>query len=190
MKQIRKQLFETNSSSTHSVTLASGKLVNTINYCQLDNYVDPADHYIHMKFGEFGWEEMEYTDALTKLQYLLNMIIETNKVSSINPNGIKTLEDFYNCDDFLLLESIVAENVKDCEGINIFDDDIEAHPYELEDNDGNKCINYYLTYNGYIDHQSCECYKCLTDFLNEWDTTIEDFIFDENVVLETDNDNH
>lgn len=190
MRQIRKTIFETNSSSTHSVTMASGKLVNTIDYCQLDNYVDPADHYIHMTFGEFGWEEMEYTDALTKLQYLLNMILETNKVSSINPNGIKTLEDFYNCDDFLLLESIVAENVKDCKGINIFDDDIEAHSYDSVDNDGNNCINYYLTYNGYIDHQSCEGYKCLADFLNEWDTTVEDFIFDKNVVLVTDNDNH
>ena len=58
--QVRQGVFETNSSSTHSVTLASGKLVNTINYCQLDNYVDQADHYIHMKFGEFEIEEVDF----------------------------------------------------------------------------------------------------------------------------------
>ena len=189
MKSIRKQLFETNSSSTHSVTLVNQNTSN-IDFSQLDVYVDPVDHYIHMQFGEFGWEEMEYTDALTKLQYLLNMIIETNQVSSINPNGIKTLGDFYNCDDFLLLKSIVIEHVKDCEGIVIFDDQIKANPYESEDEHHNPCINYYLTYNGYIDHQSHEGYKCLANFLDEWDITIEEFIFDTNVVLVTDNDNH
>ena len=49
---------------------------------------------------------------------------------------------------------------------------------------------YYLEHPGYIDHQSCEDYGCLDHFLNRYGVTLEQFIFDPNVTLITDNDNH
>lgn len=62
MKQIRKSVFETNSSSTHSVTI-SGK----------DEYEIPK--YIPaISFGEYGWEEEEYGGIENKLSYFITML--------------------------------------------------------------------------------------------------------------------
>ena len=188
MKQTRHNIFETNSSSTHSVSLTNMNN-NILNFEQLENYVDPADHYIHIKFGEFGWGYNEYIDAYTKLQYLLNMIMETHKGEFCH-EGEVTIEDFYNLDEFILLESTIADCVQNCKGLCIYNDVIWKHEYESEDLNGNPCTGYYITYNGYIDHQSCEDYSCMLDFLNDYDTTIEDFVFNENVMLLIDNDNH
>ena len=188
MKQTRHNIFETNSSSTHSVSLTN--ISSDIpNFEQLESYVDPADHYIHIKFGEFGWGYDEYTDAYTKLQYLLNMIMDTHKGEFCH-EGEVSIEDFYNLDEFILLESTIADCVQNCKGFCIYDDGIVKHSYDSEDADGNPCKRYYVSYNGYIDHQSYEDYNCMMDFLNEWDTTIEDFVFNENVMLVIDNDNH
>jgi len=186
MKQIRHNIFETNSSSTHSVSLTNMSS-DIPNFEQLDSYVDPADHYIHIGFGEFGWGYNEYVDAYTKLQYLLTMILETNKCDFGKPIGIKSIEEFYLCDDFILLESIITEHVKDCKGINIIDPDIKLNVCEIEGTDE---VIQYVTHNGYIDHQSCENYNCLADFLNDFETTIEDFVFNENVMLLIDSDNN
>lgn len=58
MKQIRKSVFETNSSSTHSVTIKDGPL----------DYVNEEDK-IEVYPGEFGWEEERYTTFPKKLSY-------------------------------------------------------------------------------------------------------------------------
>ena len=44
------------------------------------------------------------------------------------------------------------------------------------------------SYCGYIDHQSC--YPSLKDFLDDWGISLERFIFDGDVELIIDNDNH
>lgn len=189
MIQERHSIFETNSSSTHSVSFNSGLFDSIVDTSQLDSYVDPADNCIHIKFGEFGWGYDEYTDAYTKLQYLLNMIMETHKEEFCH-EGEVSIEDFYNLDEFILLEATITSNVKDCKGICIYDDGIIKHSYEGKNKDGNPCTGYYITCNGYIDHQSYEGYNCMMDFLNDWETTIEDFVFNENVMLIIDNDNN
>lgn len=62
MINIRRQVFETNSSSTHSISIAGGTagLLDTI---------VPKDGVIHLTGGEFGWEWEKYNDALTKANY-------------------------------------------------------------------------------------------------------------------------
>lgn len=180
MKQIRNNIFETNSSSTHSISI-SGQSV--YDYQTLESMVDPADHYIHIEFGEFGWGYDEFIDPINKLQYILTMIME------IHGNELETFNDFYNLDEFILVESIVTEHTEGCKGICIANDDFERNSYESEDEDGNPVTKYWSSFNGYIDHQSCE-YVSLDDFLEDWGIGIENFIFDENVKLIIDNDNH
>jgi len=62
MKQIRKGVFETNSSSTHSIALGLEMLLDTIKP-NADNNI------IFLTGGEFGWEWAKYNDALTKANY-------------------------------------------------------------------------------------------------------------------------
>lgn len=63
MKQVRHKVFETNSSSTHSIS------ISTNNPVTMDTlYVDETGTVIIYP-GEFGWEVEEYTDAQTKASY-------------------------------------------------------------------------------------------------------------------------
>ena len=183
MRQERHNIFETNSSSTHSVSLTNMSS-DIPNFEQLDSYVDPADHYIHMTFGEFGWGYDEYTDAYTKLQYLLTLLLEIKK-ATFGREGITTMDEFYNLDEYILIESIVTEHAKECKGICIYDDGLEVKEYEGPDGE----TRYWTTHNGYVDHQSCENYDCLADFLDDWETDIETFVFNENNMLVIDCDN-
>lgn len=64
MKKVRQSVFETNSSSTHSISVASfseGDLMDTI----------PLDVYgnIVLEGGEFGWEIENYHSAIDKANY-------------------------------------------------------------------------------------------------------------------------
>lgn len=187
MRQIRKSIFETNSSSTHSVNIYGASNPPIYEYT-LGEYVDPADHYIHIQFGEFGWGYDEYEDDFNKLQYLLTMILETHK-ATFGHGGIKTIDEFYMLDDFLLVESIVTEHIPECKGICIFDDGFEFHEYDDPEIDINNESHGYLYHNGYIDHQSCEDYHCLGDFLEDWGVSVEEFLFNPHVQLVIDNDN-
>lgn len=185
MIQERKNIFETNSSSTHSVCLTNEPKYN---WNELDEYVNSEDKRLHIKFGKFGWGYDEYDDAYNKLSYLLTMILEIRK-AYFGQEGIKTLEEFYNLDEFILVESIVLEHTSDCLGIVIDDSELKFNPYDDDNIDINNSTRGYVSHNGYIDHQSYEDYECLDDFLEQWDTNIEDFIFNESLRLVIDNDN-
>jgi hypothetical protein len=67
-KQIRQAVFETNSSSTHSISVASGPtegiLLDTIGVIDVDGV--PT---VVVPPGEFGWEVEDYNDAPTKASY-------------------------------------------------------------------------------------------------------------------------
>lgn len=63
MEIIRKNAFETNSSSSHSLIIdESVKIYSTI---PLD-----TDGNIALTGGQFGWEWEKYTDSITKANYL------------------------------------------------------------------------------------------------------------------------
>lgn len=187
MIQERKNIFETNSSSTHSVCLTNA--ANKYNWNELDEYVSSEDKRLHIKFGEFGWGYDEYEDAYNKLSYLLTMILELRK-ASFGQEGIKTLDEFYSLDEFILVESIVLEHTSDCLGIVIDDSELKFIPYGDDNIDINNSTRGYVSHNGYIDHQSYEDYTSLCDFLEQWETSIEDFIFNESVRLVISNDNN
>lgn len=64
---VRKNIFETNSSSMHSVSVISKKL-------QPNEMVLDEDGILHTELGEFGWGYDEYFNQATKLSYLVTII--------------------------------------------------------------------------------------------------------------------
>lgn len=72
MKNIRNGVFETNSSSTHSVSISSGCAV-------YDTLVPDDDGNIVLTGGQFGWEWETYTDPQTKANYAAVYCSETTE---------------------------------------------------------------------------------------------------------------
>lgn len=66
MEVIRRGVFETNSSSSHSVSIKHG------DYVPEKLYVEDGICKIYP--GEFGWEEFDYNDAATKAAYCLTYV--------------------------------------------------------------------------------------------------------------------
>lgn len=61
-KVTRRAMFETNSSSTHSITIVNGTA---------DDKLPVRAGVCRIYPGEFGWEAEDYTDAATKASYCL-----------------------------------------------------------------------------------------------------------------------
>ena len=84
-RQIRKSVFETNSSSTHAICITKKK----------DNY-KLSDH-IDFEFGEFGWEYDEYRDVDNKASYLITAIFSFSKSETDKKLArLKNILDSYN----------------------------------------------------------------------------------------------
>ena len=159
MRQIRRCVFETNSSSTHSVSI---KKTNKVDRNEM--YVR-EDGYIHVSLGEFGWEIYDYTDQATKLSYLVTMVyMTTHTWWNANENLSDAIQRLMDDAAFKEISNVVAKHAK-CNGV-IVDLDVD----------------------GYIDHQSL--YGSVRSFLDAYGITIKEFIFNPNIVLHTDNDNH
>lgn len=66
MKQVRQSAFETNSSSSHSITIAAGACVS--------NQLHVEDGVCEIYTGEFGWACDDFYDAATKAAYCLTWL--------------------------------------------------------------------------------------------------------------------
>jgi len=66
MKQVRQSAFETNSSSSHSITIAEGDFKPDTLYIE--------DGVLEIHPGEYGWEHETYYDAATKASYCLTWL--------------------------------------------------------------------------------------------------------------------
>lgn len=76
MKKVRVGVFETNSSSSHSISIATDQdlkyhIKKVLNKIVLDHL--PIDNLgtCSIYSGEFGWEEQTYNDAAAKASYCL-----------------------------------------------------------------------------------------------------------------------
>lgn len=176
MKTIRSNVFETNSSSTHSVSI-SHNVASLYGSDCLSNYIEFYDNKVHVRFGEFGWEIESYVLPYDKLQYIVTMLVETEG------NNITKVDDLWETERFKLINDAVADYCN-CDGIWI-DENMKLDSYIW---DGKE--HYYISHEGYIDHQSYEDYKSVQDFLDDYGVNITDFIFNTGVVVHTDNDNH
>lgn len=161
-KRIRKGIFESNSSSSHSLSISR---MQNYDYTSLRQHID-LDGILHIYPKDFEWEINEYSFPYDKTQYALAMINMTEGEG-------RGETDIYETEGFQLLKSTIMENIPECTDVVVeVNDDPWSSPF------------------GHIDHQSCECYKSLQHFLNDYDVTLEEFIFSTGVILKTDNDNH
>lgn len=83
-KYIRRNVFETNSSSVHSLVISKEGLEPS------DLEID-ENGYINVDFGNFGSEEHLYTSQYDKLQYLITCLYYT---SGYDPDSIAESYDF------------------------------------------------------------------------------------------------
>lgn len=187
MKQIRNKVFETNSSSTHSISIES--LTSATEY---DNKFDMnCDGTVSIKFGKFGWENREYTDAKTKFKYLCTMWFMLEGCVCVN------IADLSKTEGYKLIEDGLISHLSIIKGLCIDEVDNKIFVKSYNDSKGKEIV--YLDIDGHIDHQSVPSHfdrdlqKYISPTLKEWldreDLTVEKFIFDRSVVLRTGNDN-
>lgn len=165
MVQIRRGVFETNSSSTHSIT-AMKKVPR-----EPSDLVIGDDGYIHAKLGGYGWEFRTLATQEEKLSYLLTMAWEKSTEKDYyyrDPERCeRAISRFMESDEYIRISKKIAEYTG-CYGIlldNTAEDD------------------------AYIDHQSEENYLNISNFLYTNNTTILDFVFSPGVTVRTGNDN-
>lgn len=105
MKVIRNGVFETNSSSSHAVSLIG---VNT-----WQNIIPDEDGVIHSYIGEYGWGYDVLDTTAQKLSYLLTMISVTYAIFWVNDEEElnEATKGFYEDNDFLKIEKIVCERL-------------------------------------------------------------------------------
>ena len=162
--QIRYGVFETNSSSTHSISVATGAAVyETLPLSQ--------DDYVVLKGGEFGWERADYNDALTKANYMAIYAMSWAHKKPRSEGPLTEADHFYYKEEFTEILKGVIKRQTGCKDV-IF-------AFGTDWNDRNW---------SYIDHQSVESNDYHHLFYD--DKLLKQFLFDSNSWLETDNDNH
>ena len=186
-KQIRTGVFETNSSSCHSLSINRTSKAD-YNKDILKHCIWDDDNKLHVGFEQFGWGYETYNDPLYKLEYALTMVLETE---------CHNIDNFYETKGFKLIDEFVKDTLE-CDGV-VIDDEITKEEYQPTKWDKEKKELVadlsrpkvtWLSSDGYIDHQSSENYSCLQDYLDDWDVTLEDFVLNPGITLIIDNDNH
>lgn len=165
-KLVRNSVFETNSSSCHSISIADKVDFN-------DVPSPNAEGNIHITSGEFGWEEDSYRGFFDKASYLAVYIRDWAKEEK---------ESFKQIFENLIKETTACYNIT-------YEDsfwDFEERSYK--GSDGNQVVYQAKLGYGYIDHQSVED-KDLHYLFTDVDK-LKAFLFCSNSILETDNDNH
>lgn len=168
---IRRSVFETNSSSVHSVSISNNDL-------QDSHLTVNDDGYIEVDPGEFGWGVESFTDQTTKLEYLVMMAMETEG------KECTSIEEFYQTEGFQHINREIACYCN-CKGIIVPELKIEKHTYKTDKGEE----RFYINHEGYIDHQSCENYGSLKEFLDDYRTTVIEFVFNPGAILHISNDN-
>ncbi len=160
-KKIRRGVFETNSSSTHSICIFTPKTLAVLDRLPVDH-----DGICRIFGGEFGWEFETHYSPITKASYCLTYA-KTVTDATYLPKNMKAEEVSQNLCD--MLKNVIEDHMKV---------PVEFCPIE----------NDYYTW-GYIDHQSHigESNACREAFADK--QSLRNFIFNPESFLVTDNDN-
>ena len=179
--QIRRGVFETNSSSVHSISIIKDDFKGSL----------PVKFTIDCN-GEFGWEVKTYDDAQSKAAYMYQAILYYPYSLICDKDDIIAAQE--------ILQSLMNKFIKNIESYGIevdckykftkiFHDEFEnfgnKHVYdyvEFVDENGNSNENF-----GYLDHGGEA--KDLVDYvLSSPENTVK-FIFDNRCFIDTGNDN-
>lgn len=124
MQHIRLNVFETNSSSSHSLTVTAGDLV------ALPFDAKTLRHgLVEIGMGEYGWEWCRYYTTRNKLSYLLTQVL---RHAGTVPDGTNARVTMSLCEDYPELAMMVRV-VKDYTGCD---------------------LHFVAGSSGYIDHES------------------------------------
>ena len=165
IKQIRKGIFETNSSSSHAVS------VKHRDEMRVEFYLQPQeDGYIHIILDKFGWDyDGDLYGQERHLSYLLTLAAMSEDCTNYFDEQTNDWcrSRFEKTKIFKRIEESVVKVAKK------FDIDIEGI--------------YIDDFDGYIDHQS---YYPPMEFLDTYGLSIKKFIFGSGINLIIDHDNH
>ena len=89
---VRKGVFETNSSSTHSISLEQGNEWDTI---ETDD-----DGIIRIYKKDFGWEWQTYDDARTKAEYCYTDDVDQDLLQEVIQEFTGCEVEFYDDDEY------------------------------------------------------------------------------------------
>ena len=130
MLQIRKNVFETNSSSTHSLVISNKER-------SYDYNLPVEDGVLTIPFGEFGWGPDILSTPIEKLSYLITDRIDLYDL----PEDIKDDED--------AVQALIMESEPICEIVDAIKyacPEVKEVRFEVGDS--------WHPF-GYVDHQSC-----------------------------------
>ena len=178
MKKIRFGVFETNSSSSHSLSFngecmipeEDRKSVFPLEY-DLESSCDVIK--ILLIECEFGRDFDIYTDPWNKLKYLVMMVVE------LECRKFTTLDEIYETEGFKLIQDNVPHKIV------VVDDTFGPVTYTFKNGEQRT----YLEHAGYIDHQSCtDNYSKLKDFFHHWGIDVSKFLYNSDINLIIDSD--
>jgi hypothetical protein len=200
MKTIRNEVFETNSSSMHSLVMAmpmTGKL-EKFNKDSSFEFFD-EEGYVIVNMGRYGWSTEDgrpLSSQSEKMSYLLTMVHDCELVDvgtvyrhMYRSNDVSPSDLLKQTDGFSALDSWIASKRENGKGISPV---YRWEGFEFEEwksaTDGYK---YHIDSDYYIDHQSStDDYEDLNDFLKKNKTTLDEIILNPRVRILIDNDNH
>ena len=135
-KIIRQNVWETNSSSSHSLSIKPS--------IQLSDFNIPlnADGYIEAKFDQYGWGYSELHSQEEKLSYLLT-IVKYEAVDYIYRSDDLTQDAFRATEGFQILNDFCK---KYCNGISTNNTDMGHGYIDHQSNEGS--LRNYLQNNG------------------------------------------
>jgi len=103
MIQIRQNTFETNSSSSHSITINNDKRFFKpelpIVECFTDANGVEYPNAVVLTGGQWGWEQDQYTDAYNKANYLAVWLTLYNKNEELKAMFIKVIKKHIKADN-------------------------------------------------------------------------------------------
>ena len=158
MIQIRTNIFETNSSSSHSISIGkAGVEPSKLEIVEYDSRCDYEPGIIIDTVGFCGWDN--YETQQEKLSYIMQQLAYINGYSDLfwgSGNIEEQLSDYYDCDDFRELESEICDytgakclRFGDLDGY-IDHDSVLYDIYELKDEIGGDYINFIFSPDSYV----------------------------------------
>lgn len=160
---LRKNVFETNSSSTHSLVIA-GDLLKPSNDCT-----------IYLCNHEYGWDPDTFPDLESRIAYIFLAI-----------RDYPVLYEHYLDTFKKVLNTVYNISSADYPQVEFVNDSSKPFLF-IEDTYGTKST--YGFGSGYVDHQSIDGGELLYLFENEGELLTK-FIFGEGSKIHTDNDNY
>ena len=158
MKQIRRNVFETNSSSSHSVSL--GKRGPDTSILEITQYVERCNYEPGIIIDTVGFCSFYNHDTQEeKLAYVMQQIAYINGYSDLfwdSGNTEQQLKDYYDCDDFRELEKELWEYTgANCLRFGDLDGYIDHvrivyDKYELMDEIGGDYVNFIFDPDSYV----------------------------------------